>query len=241
MPGRKPLVAEFLGTFILVFAGTGAAVVNQVSNGTVSHVGVALTFGLVVLTVIYAIGDVSGAHINPAVTLGFCVSRRFPWSSLLPYVGVQCLGALAASATLHYLFPANETLGATLPAGPPMQSFVLELIFTGVLMFVVLNVSQGAKERGITAGLVIGSVIAWEAMMGGPVSGASMNPARSLGPAVVSHHLESLWLYWAAPCLGAICGVIACHLVRTGESIKSTSPAPSPAPAPQAKARHRRK
>jgi len=210
----KKLAAEFFGTFTLVFAGTGAIVINDVSGGAVSHVGVALTFGLVVMTLIYAIGDISGAHLNPAVTLGFLAARRFPVGSVLPYVGSQCLGALAASGLLRLLFPSHARLGATQPAGSPLQSFILELVLTWFLMFVVLNVSTGAKEKGITAGIAVGGVIGLEALFAGPICGASMNPARSLAPALVSGQLAHLWIYLLAPVLGALAAVWTCRCVQ---------------------------
>src|SRR5436190_2341092 len=210
----KKLVAEFLGTFCLVFAGTGAIVIDTVSGGAVSHVGVALTFGLIVLAMIYTIGDMSGAHINPAVTIGFFVARRFEARNVLPYVMSQCAGALGASVVLRFLFPKNPTLGETTPAGSAMQSFVLEIILTALLMFVILSVSTGAREKGITAGIAVGAVIALEALFAGPICGASMNPARSLGPAVVAGHLSGLWIYLVAPLLGAALGVIGCCCVR---------------------------
>ncbi len=210
----KQLIAEFLGTFALVFAGTGAIVIDNVSGGSVTHLGIALTFGLIVLAMIYTLGDISGAHINPAVTIGFWVARRFDARSVLPYLASQCAGALVASITLRLLFPTDLMLGATIPAGSSIQSFILELILTAVLMFVILGVSTGAREKGITAGIAIGSVIALEAMFAGPICGASMNPARSLGPAVVSLHLQSLWIYLLAPTVGAVVGVLACRCVR---------------------------
>jgi aquaporin Z len=163
---------------------------------------------------IYTLGDISGAHINPAVTIGFWAARRFEWRKVLPYVVSQCGGALLASVVLRFLFPANVTLGATIPAGPLTQSFVLELILTALLMFVILGVSTGAREKGITAGIVVGSVIGLEAMFAGPICGASMNPARSLAPAVVSFHLQNLWIYLLAPVIGAVIGVFACRCVR---------------------------
>jgi aquaporin NIP len=207
----KKLVAEFIGTFSLVFAGTGAIVINDVSGGSITHVGVALTFGLIVLAMIYTVGDISGAHLNPAVTSAFWLSGRFAGQQVLPYILAQCLGAIAASGTSHFLFPAHPTLGATLPAGSDMQSFVLELILTLILMFVILNVSAGAKEKGVTAGIAVGAVIGLEAMFAGPICGASMNPARSLAPAIVSGHLEHLWIYLAAPVIGACLAVFACR------------------------------
>jgi aquaporin Z len=210
----KRLAAEFLGTFALVFTGTGAIVTNDVSGGVVTHVGVALTFGLIVLAMIHAVGDVSGAHLNPAVTLGFFAARRIEGRLLLPYVGSQCMGALLASLTLSFLFPEHATLGATLPAGPVLQSFVLEVILTYILMFVILNVSTGAKEKGITAGMAVGSVVGLEALFAGPISGASMNPARSLAPALASFHFHALWIYLIAPVLGALFAVFCCQCVR---------------------------
>jgi len=178
----KSLAAEFIGTFALVFAGTGAIVIDQTTGGAVTHVGVALTFGLIVLAMIYTVGDISGAHLNPAVSVGFFAARRFPLRRAVPYIASQCGGALAASAALRLLFPQNEMLGTTVPAGSATQSFVLELILTATLMFVILGVSTGAAEKGITAGIVVGAVIGLEAMFAGPICGASMNPARSLGP-----------------------------------------------------------
>jgi aquaporin Z len=210
----RKLAAELFGTFALVFAGTGAVVINDLSQGTVSHVGIALTFGLVVLAMIYALGDVSGCHINPAVTFGFFVARRFDGRLVVPYLISQLLGAVLASVTLLLMFPTHTTLGATLPAGDALQSFVLEFILTLILMFVILSVSTGSKEKGVLAGVAVGSVIALEALFAGPISGASMNPARSLAPAVVSLHLESLWVYLTAPTLGACIGVLACRCVQ---------------------------
>lgn len=210
----KKYLAEFIGTFALVFAGTGAIVIDQTSGGAITHVGVALTFGLIVLAMIYTLGDISGAHLNPAVTLGFFVARRFPLRMVGPYVGSQCAGALAASMILRLLFWQNAALGATLPAGSAVQSFVLELLLTAILMFVILGVSTGAAEKGITAGIVVGSVIGLEAMFAGPITGASMNPARSLAPALVSGNLHALWIYLLAPVLGAFVGVIGCRCVR---------------------------
>jgi aquaporin NIP len=214
MTVMKKLAAEFLGTFALVFAGTGAITINDATGGTVSHVGVALTFGLVVLAMIYAVGDVSGAHLNPAVTLGFFVAHRLPARCVAPYVFSQCVGAFAASFVLYLLFPTHATLGATLPAGPAVQSFVLEIILTWILMFVILSVSVGPKEKGVLAGIAVGAVIGFEALFAGPVSGASMNPARSLAPAIVAGRLEHLWVYLTAPFIGACFAVLACRCVQ---------------------------
>lgn len=210
----RKLAAELFGTFALVFAGTGAIVINDVSGGTVSHVGVALTFGLIVLAMIYALGDVSGCHLNPAVTLGFFVARRFGGRWVVPYIASQCLGAVLASVTLRLIFPSHPTLGVTLPAGPALQSFVLEFILTLILMFVILSVSTGSKEKGVLAGVAVGSVIALEALFAGPICGASMNPARSLAPSLVSLRLDDLWIYLTAPVLGACFSVAVCRCVQ---------------------------
>lgn len=210
----KKYVAEVIGTFALVFAGTGAIVVNDVSGGAVSHVGIALTFGLIVMAMIYTLGDISGAHLNPAVTLGFFAARRLPASAIAPYLSCQFLGAALASLTLRLLFQNHSTLGATLPAGSDLQSFVLEFILTFFLMFVILGVSTGAKEKGITAGIAVGAVVALAALFAGPICGASMNPARSLAPAIIAGRLDGLWLYLTAPPAGALTAVLACCCVR---------------------------
>jgi aquaporin Z len=214
---RRPL-AEFLGTFILVFAGTGAIVINQASGGVIGHPGIALTFGLVVLAMIYTFGDISGAHLNPAVTVAFAAAKRFPWKEVPLYLGAQLAGAFAASGLLKFLFPGPGTLGATLPAGSASQSFVLEVVLTAILMLVILGVSTGAKEKGITAGIAIGATVGLEAMFAGPACGASMNPARSLAPAIVSGHLQHLWLYPVATILGALLAVPLSHALRGPQS-----------------------
>ena len=220
------LAAEFFGTFALVFAGTGAIVINDVTGGAVSHAGIALTFGLVVLAMIYTVGDVSGAHLNPAVTLGFCVAGRCRLTTVFGYIASQLFGATAASLLLRFLFPQNETLGITLPAGSVLQSFILETVLTFLLMWVILSVSTGAKEKGITAGIAVGSVIGLEAMFAGPISGASMNPARSFGPALVSMHFQNLWLYLVAPVLGALLAVPVCRLICPEKCCKPSSSTP---------------
>lgn len=219
----KSWFAEFLGTFTLVFAGTGAIVINHASNGAIGHAGIALTFGLVVMAMIFTFGDVSGAHLNPAVTLGFAIARRFSWIEVPGYILMQLAGAITASGLLRFLFPADATLGATLPAGGWSQSFVLECVLTFILMLTILSVTHGSKEKGITAGIAIGAVIGLEAMFAGPICGASMNPARSLAPALVSGHLEHLWLYLAAPVIGALLAVPACICVRESPCCESAS------------------
>jgi aquaporin Z len=173
------------------------------------------------MAMIYTLGNVSGAHLNPAVSFGFWVARRFPASKLIPYIVSQCAGALLASATLRLLFPQHPTLGATLPAGSFLQSLVLEIILGFFLMFVIVNVSVGAKEKGVIAGVAIGGMVALEALFAGPITGASMNPARSLGPAIVSGHFEALWIYLLAPFVGAFLGVLGCRCVQGKECCRS--------------------
>jgi aquaporin NIP len=211
----KQFAAEFIGTFGLVFAGTGAIVIDGVTRGAVTHVGVAMTFGLIVMAMIYMIGDVSGAHINPAVTTAFAAAGRIGWTRVPGYLISQVAGALAASVTLKLLFATDMTfLGATLPVGSSTQSFVLEVILTFFLMLVILSVSTGAKEKGVTAGIAIGATVGLEALFAGPICGASMNPARSLSPALVSGHVESLWIYLIAPFVGALLAVPVCCVMR---------------------------
>jgi aquaporin NIP len=204
----KKYLAELIGTFGLVFCGTGAIIINEVSGGSISHVGIAITFGLVVVAMIYTFGDISGSHINPAVTIAFAVIQKIEVVEAIKYIISQVIGALLASFVLHFLFPENQNLGATLPVGSEMQSFILEFILTFFLMLVVIHTSQGKKEVQNIAGIVIGGTVLLEAMFAGPICGASMNPARSLSPALISGNLQSTWIYIVAPILGAILAVL---------------------------------
>ena len=199
----RKYTAEFMGTFGIVFCGTGAIVIDQQTHGAIGHLGIAMTFGLIVLAMIYAFGEISGAHFNPAVTLAFFAARLFPGRQLLPYIVTQASGALCSTVIMKSLFPDNPTLGSTLPAGSDFQSFVLEFILTFILMTVILNVSQGSKETGVVAGIAVGSTIGLEAIFAGLVCGASMNPVRSLAPALLSGNIQSLWIYLLAPTAGA--------------------------------------
>lgn len=203
----RKYIAEAVGTFSLVFCGTGAIIINQETGGTVTHAGIAITFGLIVMVMIYALGGISGAHLNPAVSIAFAFAQRFPLKQLLPYVISQCIGAMLASLVLKCLFPANQFLGATIPRGGDLQSFILEFILTFFLMFVIINVATGSKEQGMFAGLAVGSTVLLEAMFAGPICGASMNPARSLAPAIVSGHTEHLWVYLMATITGAAAAI----------------------------------
>ena len=216
----KKYIAELIGTFTLVFCGCGAIVTNEFSQGTVTHSGIALTFGLVVMSLIYAFGEISGAHFNPAVTIAFTYAKKFPLKEVPKYLLAQSLGAIIAAILLLVLFPENEFLGTTLPKIDIWRVFLFEVILTFFLMLVIINVSTGSKETGVMAGIAIGGVVWFEAQFAGPITGASMNPARSLGPALISGHLEHLWLYILAPIVGAILAVLSCRLVKDDQCCK---------------------
>ena len=203
----RKCLAEAIGTYAIVFAGTGAIVVNDLSGGAITHPGIAIVFGLVVMSQIYALGKISGAHLNPAVTLSLSAARVFPAREIPAYITAQLVGAVAASATLHLLFPEHKGLGATLPAGGAMQSFVLEFLLTLGLVLVILCAAVRPAPHPALAGVAIGGVIGLEAMFAGPICGASMNPARSIGPALLSGNTTALWIYIAAPVLGALSAV----------------------------------
>jgi aquaporin Z len=211
----KKCVAEYIGTFMLVFCGTGAIIIDQQTGGLITHVGVAITFGLVVMGVIYAFGSLSGAHINPVVSIAFAMNGSFSKKLIIPYISSQLLGALTASLVLKILFPASKVLGATIPSGSSLQSFIMELLLTFFLMIVIMRVAKGNKEQGMFAGLAIGAVVTLEAMFAGPISGASMNPARSLAPAIVSGHYAQLWIYFLATTLGALAAVPVVSFMKT--------------------------
>lgn len=210
----KKYAAEFLGTFAIVFCGTGGIIIDEQTHGAVTHIGVAITFGLIVMAMIYTFGEKSGAHFNPAVTLAFSVVKRFQANQILPYIISQVAGALSASIILKILFPENQNLGATIPVGSDLQSFILEFILTYFLMLVIINVSQGSKETGVLAGIAIGATVLLEAMFAGPICGASMNPVRSLAPALVSGNMQSLWIYLIAPIIGAIAAVLTWKMMN---------------------------
>jgi aquaporin Z len=207
-------IAEAIGTFALVFCGTGAIIIDGVSGGALGTVGIAITFGLIVMAMIAAVGEVSGAHFNPAVTLGFWVSKRFEGKEVLPYITAQAIGAFFASGVLRFLFPDSLTMGETLPAGAWLQTFVFEIILTFFLMFVIIHVATGSKEQGIIASIAIGAIVLLEALFAGPITGASMNPIRSIAPAIVNMNLEHLWMYIVAPILGSVLAVFSWKLIH---------------------------
>lgn len=209
----RALVAEAIGTFALVFAGCGAVMVDAKTHA-LGHVGVALTFGLVIMVMIYAVGHVSGAHFNGAVTFAFALTRHFPWPRAVGYWTAQLLGALAAAALLRASLGDVAHVGATLPSGSQGQSFLWELVLSAFLMFVILAVATDTRAVGEAAAIAIGGTIGLDAMFGGPISGASMNPIRSIGPALVSGDLHALWLYIVAPIVGTSLGGLAYQFVR---------------------------
>src|SRR5690348_8218349 len=218
LPSMSPLlpacVAEGIGTFGLVFAGCGAIMVDTISGGQVTHVGVGLVFGLVIAAMIYATGHLSGAHLNPAVTLGFVLARHFPIQRMASYWLAQCLGALAAASCLRLILGNVAHLGATVPSGSVWQSFGLEVLLTFFLMFVIMAVATDTRAVGQAAALAIGATVGLEALFAGPISGASMNPARSLGPALVSGSWTALWVYLSAPLLGAAAAALVYRWLR---------------------------
>ncbi|MEO0311864.1 MAG: hypothetical protein RIQ89_1521 [Bacteroidota bacterium] len=200
-------LAELLGTFGIVFCGTGSIIINQQTNGSISHLGIAITFGLIVMAMIYCFGHTSGAHFNPAVTLALCLSKKWHWKDFLPYICSQAIGAFLASGLLKFLFPTNELLGTTLPIGPWWQSFLLEVLLTYFLMLGILMMAFSNNKHANYTGLIVGMIVLTEALFAGPVCGASMNPIRSIAPAIVSGHTEYIWLYISAPFSGAILAI----------------------------------
>ena len=210
----KRCVTEAIGTACLVFAGTGAIIINEVSGGAIGHVGIALTFGMVVAAMIYSTGHISGAHINPAVTLGFAITKNFPWKEVPYYWVSQIIGAVLASGALSLMFGTIGNMGATVPYGSDIQSLALEIILTFILMFVIMAMATDKRSVGGAAAVAIGMTVALEAMFAGPISGASMNPARSFGPALLSSDWSSHWLYWIGPMTGAGIGATVYHWLK---------------------------
>jgi aquaporin NIP len=206
--------AEAFGTFALVFAGCGAIMVDEKTH-QLGHVGVAITFGLAIMFGIYAVGHISGAHFNPSVTFAFALTRHFPWSRAVGYWAAQLAGALVAAALLRGSLGDRANVGATLPSGSLGQAFLWELVLTFLLMFAIMSVATDTRAVGEAAAIAIGGTVGLDAMFGGPITGASMNPARSIGPALVSGNLHALWLYIAAPIVGASLAALAYELIRS--------------------------
>ena len=213
MLARRAL-AELVGAFGLVFAGTGAIVINAESGGAIGHVGIGLTFGLIIMVMIYATGHISGAHFNPAVTVAFAAARHFPLPHVPVYIAAQLIGAVLASLLLRGMFGNSANLGTTLPAGSDGQSFALEIVLTFFLMFVIIAVATDVRAVGQAAAIAIGGTVGLEAIFAGPISGASMNPARSLAPAIVSGTWDSQWLYILGPITGALIGAFIYVVIR---------------------------
>ena len=213
----KKSVAEFIGTFGLVFAATGAIMVNQLTDGQVTHLGAGLTVGMAVGVMVFATGHISGAHINPAVTIAFAVSRHFPWKNVPYYLAAQLAGAVSDILVLLGILGDVAAMGATLPSGSDLQSLGLEIVLTFFLMFVIMAVATDARAAGQVAALAIGGTVGLEAIFAGPISGASMNPARSLGPALVGWTWSSQWLYIVGPLVGAAAASLAYWWLRGEE------------------------
>lgn len=204
------LAAEALGTYFLVFAATGAVAVDAVTHGTLGNIGMSLACGLVAFAMIEALGDISGAHLNPAVSVGFALAGRFPWRQVPGYVVAQFVGAFAASFTVRALLPESPTLGEHSPHIIAPRAFALECLLGLFLMMTILGVTAKAKERGLQAGLAIGAAVFLGVLVAGPISGGSMNPVRSIAPGVVSGRTDELWIYVLAPMLGAaIAGIVS--------------------------------
>ena len=212
----KKLIAECLGTFAMIFCGCGAMTINEITNNSITHVGVATTWGLIVMAMIYAFGETSGAHFNPAVTIGFAFAKKFAWKEVPKYILSQAIGAIFAAFLLWFLFPESQFLGETTPAVGflPYKAAILEFLLTFFLMVVIINVSTGSKEIGTMAAIAVGSVILLEAMFAGPMTKASMNPIRSIASALFTGNFQHLWLYIIAPVLGSIAAVSSCKLVK---------------------------
>jgi MIP family channel proteins len=220
----RALVAEAIGTFALVFAGCGAIVVDA-KTGALGHLGVAFSFGLVIMAMIYAVGHISGAHFNPAVTLAFALTRHFPWTRTVTYWGAQLAGALLAAALLRASLADHAHDGATLPSGSQGQAFLWELVLTFFLMLVIMAVATDSRAVGEAAAIAIGGTVGLDALFGGPITGASMNPARSIGPAVVSGEFHALWLYILAPAVGAALAGLTYQFLRGEQARPAGLPA----------------
>jgi len=212
-------LAEAFATFALVFAGCGAIVANAERGGQLGSNGIAVAFGLVIMVMVYATGHLSGAHINPAVTAAFCAGRHFPLRDAAWYVPAQLAGAVAGAMLLRLLWNGTPAdLGATIPSVGLGSAFAYEIVMTAFLMFVIMAVATDTRAVGAAAAIAIGGTVALDAVFGGPVTGASMNPARSFGPALVAGEWHDFWIYVVGPVLGALVGAFGYHIIRAGET-----------------------
>ncbi|KAJ4703718.1 putative Aquaporin NIP1.1 [Melia azedarach] len=215
VPFLQKLVAEVLGTYFLIFAGCAAVVVNLNNDKVVSLPGISMVWGLAVMVLVYSVGHISGAHFNPSVTIAFATCKRFPWKQVPPYIAAQVLGSTLAAGTLKLLFQGKEDqFAGTLPAGSNLQACAIEFIITFYLMFIISGVATDNRAIGELAGLAVGATVLLNVLFAGPITGASMNPARSLGPAIVSRQYKGIWIYIVSPILGAIAGAWVYNMVR---------------------------
>jgi len=210
----QKVAAEIIGTFFLIFIGCGSIIIDKKTNGSITHLGVSIVWGLAVLIISYAIGHISGAHLNPAVTLAFAAVRRFPCTEVPAYIGAQVFAAISAGFVLRLMFGDVANIGATVPSGSDMQSFFLEIFVTFLLMFVISAVATDTRAIGELAGMAVGGTVGMNVAMSGPISGASMNPARTIGPALAGNKYTSIWIYMVAPVVGAILGAVSYNMIR---------------------------
>lgn len=211
----QKIVAEVFGTYFLIFAGCASVAVNIIKGGTITFPGICIVWGLAVMVMVYSVGHISGAHFNPAVTIAFATCGRFPWKQVPAYIIAQVIGSTLASVTLRLLFGGSRNhFFGTVPSGSDFQSFVLEFIISFYLMFVISGVATDNRAIGELAGLAVGATVLLNVLIAGPISGASMNPARTLGPAVVLNRYKGIWVYIAGPISGTIAGAWAYNLIR---------------------------
>ncbi|KAL5707381.1 Aquaporin NIP1-1 [Ranunculus cassubicifolius] len=215
VPFLQKLIAEVLGTYFVIFAGCASVIVNLSKDKVITFPGISIVWGLVVTVMVYSVGHISGAHFNPAVTVAFATCGRFPWKQVPAYICAQVVGSTLASGTLRIMFGGRHDLySGTLPSGSDFQSLVIEFIITFYLMFVISGVATDNRAIGELAGLAVGATVLLNVMFAGPVSGASMNPARSIGPAIVFNRYKGIWIYMVGPFCGAISGAWAYNLIR---------------------------
>ncbi|CAI8618715.1 unnamed protein product [Vicia faba] len=232
----QKLVAEVVGTYFLIFAGCASVAVNKNNDNVVTLPGISIVWGLAVMVLVYSLGHISGAHFNPAVTIAFATTRRFPLKQVPTYIAAQVFGSTLASGTLRLLFSGkHDQFVGTLAAGSNLQAFVMEFIITFYLMFIISGVATDNRAIGELAGIAVGSTVLLNVLFAGPITGASMNPARSIGPAFVHNEYRGIWIYMVSPILGAVCGAWVYNVIRytdkpvreitkSGSFLKGTKP-----------------